>query len=198
MADIFANVFKTILALLLVPLLMATVISFNTELSTLRGSGPLYFLKGVLTFLIIQLFILDLMPVYKIGQNIVGTLFRFSVVLSRMMTVLVPFYSLFALLLFYFFYTFYYIKGLENYALFLFGFTMTLHLVLTAKDLQAEDESMIKPTYFLFIILIGVINFIILGSLFDLVDAQFSVMIFLKMIFHKAKALYLFLFQKLF
>ena len=168
------EILKFIFFILLLPLFVASTVGFIKELENLPAGLSLFFQRGILIYLLIHLFIYEPQPLYQYGQNLVIAIFRFFAPLVKVAPFFLPIYSIVILILFYFFDLIFKSPSWENYFMFAFSFTLTMHMVFTAKALRAKDSNVVKPNYFFAMSIIYIVSVFLISLLFGLVSKDFS------------------------
>ena len=169
------NILKFIIFVVIIPVIVATVVSFSRQLHFLPGKHMAVFNWGIVVFLIIHLLVAEWRGAYRYGQKMVSDIFRFFSPLVNVAPYLLPIYSILALIALYFLHFFRNSPPwLDRALLFAVSFTFTMHLVFTARDLREKDNNVVKPNYFFSLALIYLINIFILALLLDLVSEKFS------------------------
>lgn len=168
MSDALFTLIKFILAILLLPVVWACGTVLYGHITEFPGSYGEFFLWGMLGFLLFFLFFYQFWGVYEFGQKITSGLFQFATPLTRVMAYTVPFYLTVILLAFFAVKVFLDINSYDHYFMFFAGFTFTLHILLTAQDLQEQEKALIKPAY-LFMMMVAFIGLTcVVVLLFDL------------------------------
>ncbi len=193
-----AGFIKFILFVLLLPVLAATVLGFNNELSKMPQDFYATFLKGIFIYLLIHLFVVEPEPVYEYGHKIMQSIFKFVEPLVEVAPFFLPIYSLLLLVLFYFTNLFVKNDFLPYVFVFLISFTLTMHMVFTARRLREEDNNAAKASYLFFMSLIVIVNVFILAMMFNLIFQDFSFPDFFKFATEKSAAVYTRIFRQLF
>jgi hypothetical protein len=88
--------------------------------------------------------------------------------------------------------------GFEACLLFLIGFSLAMHIVMSAQTLREEDTSPVKPNYFFTMSWVYIANLILVVVLLSLISAKISPADFLKDGLMRAKQMYWLLFKHLF
>jgi hypothetical protein len=176
MSDALFTLIKFVLAVLLLPLVWACSTVLYEHVTDFPGAFGEFFLWGMLGFLLVFLFFYQFWGVYEFGQKITAGVFQFAAPLTRVIAYIVPFYLTFILLSFFVVRVFLDVDSYDHYFMFFAGFTFTLHILLTAQDLQEQEKALIKPSYLfmMMVVFIGLSCVVVL--LFDLVfqDWTFS------------------------
>jgi len=198
MTNTLFTVIKFVLALVLFPIVWATAVAFHRYVLVLPGSYGAFFFWGMFGYVLIYLFFFQFWGAYEFGQKIVSELLRFTAPANHFIAKIIPFYVTLILLLFYAVKHFLHIDHYDHYFMFFTGFTMTMHIVLTAQDLQENEKSFIKPAYLFTMVcaLIAMAFFVVL--LFNLVLKEFMLLEFFKSVWNNADDVYYLLVRKIF
>lgn len=191
MREKLLNFLKFLFFIFLIPVLVATTLSFRLQLQTIEGNFRDALLGGVYLYLIMHLFFYEPVDFYHFGQGLIAGLCKFSEPLAIVIKYILPFYTLVASLVYYFVVTLSGAGGIWPYfILALVGFTMTMHVVLTAHNLHEEDAASIKPHYFSAMSLTYIANMILLASFLDLIFEKFSLPEFFFSLFDISRVIY--------
>lgn len=189
---------KFILGVLLLPFVYSATSAFLNEIRTLEQAAYRYFSGGIISFLIIYLFVYEPAIIYANGQKIVEAVFRFFAPLVKVAPYLLPIYTIILSLvwLVYFLIT----RSLDaaKFFVFIFGFSMALHLVFSAKTLRSRQGDFLKSNYifgfsFVYIMNTAILSFI-LSAMFD----KFSFVNFCNNSFQIGKGVFFAAFHQLF
>ena len=191
---------KVIVGILLLPVALAITSAFAAQLGQLQIEKlqglPAYFLKGVIIYLIIHLILLKPNYLYVLGHEIAhalatficgGRVSSFSVsgrgggvltTKSNFFIALFPYffptYTIFFSLVYFLFSLFRDVSGYVPHFLFVVGFTLTLHLVMTIDTLKVKQSDIFKTGYFFSVSLIYVLNLFLVSLILSLVFPDFS------------------------
>ena len=199
MRERLLNFLKFFIFLFIIPIVIATTISFGKQLQMIEASFRAAWLGGVYLYVVMHLFFYEPVELLNFGQGLISGLFRFSEAVSVVAKYIFPFYTLLLLGAYYFLVVLGGIGGIWPYFIFAFiGFTITMHVVLTAHNLHEEDASFIKPHYFSAISLTYMGNVILLACLFSLIFDQFLLAEFFRILFNISGMIYSRAFHQLF
>lgn len=140
------GIIKLIAALCLIPVVIGITIGFSDEIGMLKRFAD-FFWYGVLAYVLFHLFIFTPQGLYHFFQGILKEVFGFSSILSSILPDVIPFLTTGVLLVFYVVVNLMNIKGWEPVILFVTGFSVSMHIVLTAQDEYEEDETQLKGHY---------------------------------------------------
>ncbi len=198
MRDHFLNLFKLVFALLLLPFTAIVTISFIKSLSGLTHTEGHLFWLGVLIYTIVHIFIYEPQGIYRFGQKLTASLLGFYPPLASVGSRILPIYTLLGLIIFYFLYLFHKKIGYEIYFMFLTGFTLTLHIVLTAKELRQEGKRPFSPNYIFCIQLIYIFIIFLISMMFSFIVPKFYFSSFFYSVIESIKDFYTAIFHQLF
>ena len=101
MAEFFFNSIKFILAVIISPMVVACVIIGQDHFKAYPPFVVDFMGWGILTFLLIYLFVYKFTAMYALGQRLVALLFKVFAPVDRLISYMVPFYFTVIILLFY-------------------------------------------------------------------------------------------------
>lgn len=192
------GIIKFILGVCLLPFVYSATVAFLNELSILEKTINHYFLGGIIGFLIIYLFIYEPTIIYNKGQKILEPIFRFFTPLVKVAPYLLPIYTI----ILFFIYS---ICSLFNrsfssvkYFVLLFGFSIGLHLVFSAKSLRSRQSDFLKANYIFGFSFIYIVNLVILSFGFSLIFNSFSFVNFCNNSFQIGRNIFAGIFKQLF
>jgi len=168
MGNFLLTIFKFILSILLLPIVISSFIAFENHLITYPSSYAEFFRWGIIGFLVTFLFIYQFWGVYEFGQRTMQNLFSFLAPADRLLARMIPFYLIIILLLFYATKFLLGASKVSPYYMFFVGFAFAMHILLTAQNMQEEEKTPIKPTYFFWMSLCFVVILGLTVLLFDL------------------------------
>ena len=193
MGQFLLNTIKFFFAILLLPLVITTIIVLHKHVvSQYPIDQNMFFFWGEAAFLITYLFVHQFEWLYDFGLKIMQKAFRFLSPLDKVLPYLVPHYLVLMMLIFYVIKKFWLQSpAYDPYIIFFAGFSFLLHIIITARDLQDSEKSIIKPTY-LFTFAFAIITTSCLAILlFDLVLQKVTFPEFFKAVTIQAKEMYL-------
>jgi hypothetical protein len=178
---------KFILGICLLPFVYTASVAFLAEFSLIDVDAQRYFWSGVISMLITYLFIWEPAIVYARGQKLVGIIFNFLKPLVRIAPYVLPVYTI---ILFFIYLIIASLFVLGNYFIFLFGLSMALHLIFSAKSLRSKKDGSLKGNYIFGFSLIYIINLALLAFFFSLIFEKFSFVNFCNNSFQIAKSIF--------
>ncbi len=192
------GVIKFILGICLLPFVYSSSVSFLNEFGALDKAAQNNFWAGLITLLIIYLFVWEPAIIYAKGQRILEIVFTFFRPLVRVAPYLLPIYTL-ILFLGYWVLSFFIHSGhLLSTFLFLFGFSLGLHLIFGAKSLRTKQEDFLKANYLFGFSFVYLLNLFLAALILNLVFAKFSLVNFLNNSFQTARGVFEAVFRQLF
>ena len=192
------RVIQFVLGFCLLPLVYSTSVAFLKEFSVIEKSLQQFFWSGVIAFLLIFLFVWELAVIHAWGQRLMEGALGFFKPLAKAAAYLLPVY---ALILFFAYWALTFFKQsprLTEYFMFFFGFTMALHIVLSAYSLRTQSSDFLKGNYILGFSCIFIVNAILLSLLLSLIFIQFSFADFFNHSLAAAENIFYALFKQLF
>jgi hypothetical protein len=198
MNSTFLMVIKVIVTILLLPLVWAAAVAFHQFAADLPGTYDDFFFWGMFGFVLIFLFFYQFWGVYEFGQRMVSGLLQFTSPFNHFIAKIVPFYVTLILLLFYVVKHFLNIDHYDHYFMFFTGFALTMHVILTAQDLQETEKDFIKPAYMFVMACAFILMVLYVVLLFNLVLKEFTFLELLKTAWEDASGVYYFVLHKIF
>ena len=194
----FLNMIKFAASVLLLPIAWAAGMAFHQYVNRLPGTDGDFFFWGMFGFACIFLFFYQFWGVYEFGQRMVSGLLQFTAPANHFIAKIVPFYVTLILLLFYVFKHFLNVDHYDHYFMFFAGFTLTMHVLLTAQDLQENEKVFIKPTYLFTMVCAFILMIFFIVLLFNLVLKEFTFLDFTKTTMDDVLGVYHFVLRKIF
>ena len=194
---IFA-IIKLALGLALLPFVYSVTISFLGQFGLIEKSLQNYFWAGVLSFLLVYLFVWEPAKIYAKGQRILEVIFQFFAPLVKVAPYVLPIY--FVLIATAFLLLSLAIKSKEfiSYSISLFGASLALHLVFSAKSIRGKQEDFLKANYIFGFSLVYIINLTLLAFFLNLIFEEFSFVVFCNKTFRTGADIFYAIFKQLF
>jgi hypothetical protein len=216
------RIIKVLVGILLLPIIIATSRGFGEQLSLIENFEGLtrYFLNGVIIYLIIHLVLYKPNYFYVLGHEIAHALatficggrvnsFRVSprgggilTTKSNFFIALFPYffptYTLFFWLIYFLFSLFRDCSAYVPHFLFLIGFSLTFHLVMTVDTLKVKQSDILKTGYLFSVSLIYVLNILLLSLVLGIVFKDFSFSAFFKSTIEQSGNIYYAIYEYLF
>jgi len=184
-------IFKFFVAVILLPVVYASAVSFKLHLAHYPSAYDDIFSCGLGAFLLIYIFVYQFDAVNEFGQKISQGLFKVFSPFDRLISYLFPFYPIVICALFFVNKNFLKIEANDDYFLFFIGFSIAMHILLTAQNLQVEERTAIKPHYLLNIALIFIFNAALLVLLLDTINLKMTFPKYFSLVLENSKEIYL-------
>jgi len=168
------GVIKFTLGILLLPFVYSVSVAFLREFDLVPGILQGDFWYGIISFLLIYLFVWEPVKIYLNGQKILEAVFRFFAPLVKVAPYLLPIYFFICYLIYLVLSLFPGIKGLLEYTMFFFGFTFALHLSFSAKTMRGKQGDFLKGNYIFGFSFIYIINMATLAFILNTIFKEFS------------------------
>jgi len=192
------GVIKFILAMIILPLVYSSVVSFINEFTQIDKGLQQIFYNGIISFLAIYLFIWEPAVIYNKGHKLLEICFSFFKPMVNVAPFLLPIYAI----------LFFIIYGLLSlgirsnwlieYTLFLIGFSSILHLTFSAKSIRSKKGDFLKANYIFGFSFIFILNLALLSLGFSFMFNEFSFVNFCNISFTIFKNIFLTAFKQLF
>lgn len=192
------GIIKFILGVCLLPFVYSSTVSFLNESSLIPKSLQYNFWTGIITLLIIYLFIWEPAIIYTKGHRILEIIFNFFKPLVRVAPYVLPIYTIVLFSAYGLLSIAIKAEWLMEYFIFLLGFSIALHLIFSAKSIRSKKSDFLKANYIFGFALIYIINLIFLAFCLNLVFKEFSFVNFFNVSFQVAKDVFSVIFKQLF
>jgi len=192
------GVVKFILGICLLPYVYSCSVAFLGGLVGLDKVIQNNFWYGLITLLAIYLFIWEPAVIYAKGQKILEFFFSFLQSMVKVAPYLIPIY---AIVLFLIYLPLSFVNKspeLVNWFVYLFGFSMGLHLVFGAKSLRTKQEDFLKANYIFGFSFVYILNLVLAAFIFNFIFKEFSLVNFLNSTFQIAGDMFKAVFTQLF
>ncbi len=189
---------KFILGISLLPFVWSASVSFLNEFALVDKLLQNYFWSGVISLLIIYLFIWEPAVVYAGGHKILEAMFKFFGPLVKTAPYLLPIYTIVLAALYIILSWLIKSPDLANYFIFLIGFSLSLHLIFSAKTLRAKKEDFLKGNYIFGFSFVYIVNLAILAFFLNLMSDKFSFVNFSNQTFQIARGIFSAVFRQIF
>lgn len=168
------GIFKLVLGICLLAFVYSGTLAFVGEFNTVEKGLQNTFWAGVISFTIIYLFVYEAGIVYKKGQRILELIFRFFAPLVKVAPYLLPIYTI--LIFFIYLSLSFFVKSeaLLRNSVFLLGFSLTLHLIFSAKSMRSRQGDFLKSNYIFGFSFIYIVNLALLCSILSAMFEKFS------------------------
>jgi hypothetical protein len=189
---------KFILGILLLPFVYSAGNAFLIQFGLIDKSLQVCLWWGALTFILIYLFVWEPAVIYGWGHRVMEATFSFFRPFVRFAPFLLPIYAIVILLFYAISSNFVRDPWLLQYALFLSGFAITMHLVFSSKTIRASKGDFLKGNYIFGFSLIFIINVGILSLGLSFIVRDFSFVVFSSEAYTLAREIYYAVFKQLF
>ncbi|NQT06008.1 MAG: hypothetical protein HQ575_00540 [Candidatus Omnitrophica bacterium] len=185
-----AKISKFIVGVLLIPVVIGiTAAFFNSlkDIGALSNGCAKIFLKGVILYVVIHLFIFKPMYIYTVGHELMHAIATWicgggvkSIQASKeggqvettksnffisLSPYFIPLYTVILVFLYFVIPFFIKIPGLKTIFFFLTGVTLSLHLIFTAEVLKIKQPDLINTGYLFSVVLIYIVNIMLVAFL---------------------------------
>jgi len=192
------GVIKVILAILILPFVYSSVVSFLNEFAQIDKYLQQIFWNGTITFLAIYLFIWEPVIIYNKGHKLLEIMFSFFKPMVNVAPFLLPIYTILLFIIYGLLSLGVKDSWLIEYALFLIGFSSILHLTFSAKTIRSKKGDFLKANYIFGFSFIFILNIALLAFGFSLIFSKFSFVNFCNVSFDTAKSIFYAVFKQLF
>lgn len=192
------GIIKFILGVCLLPFVYSSTVSFLNEFSLIQKSLQYDFWAGIITLLIIYLFVWEPAIIYTKGHRILEVIFNFFKPLVRVAPYVLPIYTIVLFSAYGLLSIAIKAEWLLEYFIFLLGFSIALHLIFSAKSIRSKKSDFLKANYIFGFALIYIINLIFLAFCLNLIFKEFSFINFFNVSFQVAKNVFNVIFTQLF
>ena len=190
MGDAVIVIFKIIVTILLSPVIYSAVIAFKGHLDGPLLAYETFLLWGALSFLLAFLFIYPFWAVYEFSQKCLRAMFAFVTPFNTTIARFVPVYMILVLLILFIVRRLGYLANYEHVFLFFAGFFGAMHILLTAQDMQAEEQTAVKPNYFFLMTFVVIVDLSLFILLMDLIIKKLTFPMFLQATYQSSKSIY--------
>ncbi|HNW39615.1 MAG TPA: hypothetical protein PL125_07010 [Candidatus Omnitrophota bacterium] len=192
------GIVKFILAIILLPLVYSSVVSFINEFSQVDKWLQQLFYNGLISFLVIYLFIWEPTVIYNKGHKLLEICFSFIKPMVNVAPFLLPIYTILIFVLYGLLALGIKADWLIEYTLFLIGFSSILHLTFSAKTIRTKKGDFLKANYIFGFSFIFILNIALLALGFSLVFKEFSFVNYCNISFTIFKNIFITVFKQLF
>jgi len=194
MKEIFGTILKILGFLLILPLIIAFFIAFQSQILSLPVNKEAWVLWGAGSYIALNLFVYDFKNVYDFGKSLVEKMssnFKPAGFVVPVFTIFLVIIYIIALLLGYG-------TSLQPYFLFAIAFSIAMHLISTAHEIYQSDNSFLKTHYLFTFGAILIVNLFIISLLLAWVVPEYSFVGFIKSFTSQTFHLYTSVYKTLF
>lgn len=192
------DVIKLILGLCLLPFVYSATVSFLSQITYIELSLQNYFWSGVITLLLVYLFVWEPAVVYEKGHKLLEIIFSFFQPLVKVAPYLLPIYTIVVFILYLFLSVFIRQSWLIEFAMFLFGLSMSLHLVFAAKSIRSKKGDLLKSNYIFGFSFMYILNIGLISLFLNFIFREFSFVNFCNSAYSIAGSIFKAIFSQLF
>jgi hypothetical protein len=194
------SVLKFILGLCLLTFVYSGSVGFLREFGLVEPLLKRYFWSGIISFIILYLFVYEPAKIYQKGQKLLGIIFKFFAPLVKVAPYVLPIYTIIIFCLYPLFHWIFSSKepAVTNYFIFLAGSSWALHLIYSAKSLRYRQGDFLKANYIFGFSLVYIINLILIALCLSLIIKNFSFINFFDGAFQTAKKIFYAVFKQVF
>ena len=183
-------IIKLIITILLIPVVYAVTMILDAHLGGYPSTFRTFLFWGAGSFVFFFLFVYQFWGLYEIGQKTMVNLFQFLAPFDKIFSYSVPFFTLLILLFHFAVKQLLDVDGMDPYLIYFAGFTLSMHILCTAQDLQGQEKYPIKPNYLFNMTFCYIVNIFILILLLDLVTGDVTFLDFFSEMAAKAGETY--------
>ncbi|MCX5693517.1 MAG: hypothetical protein NT014_00010 [Candidatus Omnitrophica bacterium] len=192
------GVIKFILAIIILPLVYSSIVSFINEFTQIDTGLQQIFYNGIISFLAIYLFIWEPAVIYNKGHKLLEIMFSFFKPLVNVAPFLLPIYTILIFIIYGLLALGVKSDWLIEYTLFLIGFSSILHLTFSAKAIHSKKGDFLKANYIFGFSFIFILNLMLLALGFSFIFEKFSLVNFCNVSFTIFQNVFLSVFKQLF
>ncbi|MFH1199167.1 MAG: hypothetical protein V1650_03300 [Candidatus Omnitrophota bacterium] len=135
---------KLALGLCLLPFVYSLSTAFLEQIANIEFSLQQSFWAGVITFVLVYLFIWEPIAVYNKGHRLMEIIFSFFQPLLKVAPYLLPIYTILLFILYLLLSLLIKYRWFIDGMMFLFGLSIALHLIFSAKSIRAKKGDLLK------------------------------------------------------
>jgi len=191
-------VIKFILGVCLLPFVYSSTVAFLNEFSLIEKPLQNCFWSGIITLLVIYLFVWEPAIIYAKGHKLLELIFNFFKPLVRVAPYLLPVYTIILFVAYALLSLVVKSRWLIEYSIFLSGLTISLHLIFSAKAIRSKKGDFLKANYIFGFSFIYIVNLILLAFCLNLIFKDFSFVNFFNNAYSMAGSVFKAIFSQLF
>jgi len=192
------GVIKFILGVCLLSFVYSSTVSFLRQFSLVDSASQLYFWSGIITFVLIYFFVFEPAIIYSKGHRLLEIVFSFFSPLVKLAPYVLPIYTIIIFILYSLLSLFFKSRELFYTFIFLFSFSLALHLVFSAKTVRSKKGDFLKANYIFGFSFVYIINILLLSLCLNLIFKEFSFVDFFNSSYLAAKNIFFAVFRQLF
>jgi hypothetical protein len=192
------GIIKFILGIYFLPFVYSVSVAFLNEFSAVEKTAQNYFWAGVISFIILYLFVYKPVIIYNKGQRLLEIVFQFFKPLVKVAPYLLPIYTIVIFILYLLLSLLLKTQESFGYFIFLFSFSLTLHLIFSAKSIRSKQGDFLKANYIFGFSFIYIIDIALLAFCLNLIFREFSFVNFFNNSFQIGNSIFYTIFKQLF
>lgn len=192
------GIIKFFLGLCLLPFVYSVSAAFMNEFGLIEGPLQFSFWAGVVTLLLIYLFVWEPVIIYSKGHRLLEIIFSFFQPLVKVAPFLLPIYTIVFFIGYSVLSAFIKEAWLLKYSIFIFGFTIALHLIFSAKTMRSKKGDFLKGNYIFGFSFVYILNIGFLALALSFIFGKFSFVNFSNVSLQTAKGIFSAVFKQLF
>jgi len=165
---------KFIIGICILPFVYSVSVAFLNEFNVIDKTSKNYFWAGVISFIVMYLFVWEPVIIYKKGQRLLEIIFQFFKPIVRVAPYLLPIYTIVIFIGYLLFSFMFKTKESFNYFIFLFSFSLTLHLIFGAKSIRSKQGDFLKANYIFGFSFVYIIDLLLLSFCLNLIFKEVS------------------------
>lgn len=190
MVKFILSFLKVILSIVLLPVSVAAILTLHTHLNTYPAILSVNFIYGAVSFVLVFLFLYQFWGFFELGYKVLTNLYQFAAPMDKWLAYATPIYTILVLLIFYIVRVLGKVDSLDQPFSFMAGFTLAMHVLVLAQELQNQEKTPLKPDYFLAINLIFILDIFLVILLMDLVFQKWTFPLFFESFMAEASRLF--------
>jgi len=192
------SIIKFSIAVFILPILIGVTVSLSSHIADLPKNIGNYFLWGIISYLILHLFIGEPIAIYEKGQDMVGVIFKFFSPAVDVLSFCLPIYTIIVLIVYLLISLFSDISSYAGIFAVLISFSMAFHIINSAKFLSFRGDDFLKAHYFFSLELVYILNIFITATFLRCLSSDFSFLNFFNTSLRATKYIYFLLIKQLF
>ncbi len=192
------DIIKLVLGICLLPFVYSFTVAFLNKITFIDSSLQNHFWYGVVTFLVLYLFVWEMALVYEWGHKLLEFVFSFFQPLVKVAPFLLPIYTIVIFIIYLILAPFIKEVWLMNYTMFLLGFSIILHLVFSSQAVRSKKGDILKSNYIFGFSFIYIINLGVLAMFLNIIFKDFSFVNFCNEAYSIASSIYHAVFSQFF
>lgn len=192
------DIFKLVLGICLLPFVYSCTVVFLNQLTFIDSALQNHFWFGVVTFLLIYLFIWEMGWVYERGHKLLELVFSFFQPFVKVAPYLLPIYTIVIFIIYLILAAFIKEVRLIDYTMFLLGFSIILHLVFSSKAVRSKKGDILKSNYIFGFSFVYIINLSVLALFLNIIFKDFSFVKFCNNTYSIASGIFQVIFSQFF